>query len=214
MPFYHSQNKTDFFIFHILSGMFFQTKNPKGGKQNMDKENISRNLKIGDTNIRTVSPADLIRMVNSTDKDEEFRKRYPEATFNRQQAKYWLEKNHHLSYSSGLILPPGCERAEVYEILAKHAQDSKKVSEKASKKGSLTDEEPEVVICNLSDPTSKKSMTILAKTLTKWDAFLKKHGIKKHLIHYYTTAALELFMKMLANGKVKICFTDDVTKSE
>ncbi len=180
----------------------------------MDKKNISKKNKIADTNIKTVSLADLIKMVNGTDNDEEFRKRYPEATFDRQQAKYWLEKNYHLSYARGLILPPGCNRAEVYETLAEHAKGSKKGAEKASKKGSLMYEEPEVVICNLSDPTSKKSMTILAKTLTKWDAFLKKHGVKKHLIHYYTTAALELFMKMLANGKVKICFTDDVTKSE
>ena len=99
----------------------------------MDKKNISKKNKIADTNIKTVSLADLIKMVNGTDNDEEFRKRYPEATFDRQQAKYWLEKNYHLSYARGLILPPGCNRAEVYETLAEHAKGSKKGAEKASR---------------------------------------------------------------------------------
>ena len=180
----------------------------------MEETKDSQTTKIGDTNIRSVSPADLIRMVNSTDTEEEFRKYYPEATFSRRQAKYWLKENYHLSYASGLILPPGCERTDVYEILAEHAKGSKKGAEKASKKGSLTDEDRQVVICNLSDPTIKMGKTYSAKTLTRWEAFLKELGIKKYLIHCYYSAALELFMQMLKNGKVKICFTNEVTKSE
>ncbi|MCR5126852.1 MAG: hypothetical protein K6B69_01990 [Lachnospiraceae bacterium] len=180
----------------------------------MEEKTDSKNPKISDTNIRTISPEELIHMVNSTDNEEDFKKQYPKATFSRKQAKYWVEKNCHLSYASGLFLPPGCKRTEVYEILAEHAKGSKTVAEKASKKGPLKDADQQVVICKLSDPTTKKSKTFSAKTLARWDAFLNKLGVKKHLIHYYNTAALELFMQMLSNGKVKIRFTDEVTENE
>ena len=176
-------------------------------KQNVTKntKTESESLKLKDTNIEAYSMDELIKMVNSTNGSKDFAEKYPEATFNRNQASYHLSKKYRLQPVSSIIIPGNCNKSDVFGILDEHLNGAKSDDIKPSKKSSSSDS-PIPVICNLSGKTRKVSMTVSDSTIKSWAAFLKKLGVKKHMLHLYNSAALEFLTKMIETGKAELCF--------
>ncbi len=150
---------------------------------------------LKDTNINQYSKEDLIDMVNSTEGND-FKDKYPDATFDRRMAIYVLKNDHHLGYVTGTVIPCLLSKKEIYKILEKGTNRCPESDDSDIKK----------VTFDLNAESSKPSLTISKDTDERWIDFKKRHHIAKALVKAYPSIALELMMDMVENGKLDITF--------
>ncbi|MCR5118368.1 MAG: hypothetical protein K6B44_01945 [Lachnospiraceae bacterium] len=155
------------------------------------------------TNIRKYSEDELIEMVNSAEKGK-FAVQNPEATFDLDQAKYFLKTEYHRFYLTGLIVPRPCTKDEVFRLIEAADKDAISDAQKASKKASVKESDIRILSYDMSLDTQHPSITISSDTWKKWHTFLEEHHVKKGMVQAYNAMAFELLMEEINSGKLKI----------
>ena len=154
---------------------------------------------IKETNISKYTSEQLVEMFNNSS-GQDLKEKYPEVDFTRDQIRNYLEHEYHMCFLSTMIIPDYMSRMEVYRIIKEAIEGSKK----GAKKGSVKDTAIRPVTYKLSQETTKQSCTMAVSTKERWDAFIKKQGIKKPVVLAYHSMALELLMDMVESGEVDI----------
>ena len=146
-----------------------------------------KGLKIGDTNIAQFSEAQLLDMWN-TSTEQSFADQYPEATFNRAQCKYWLEKMFKYEHIDGFMAPGGFKREAIIELINSFNGDAERTSSKHQ------------IMYNGEGETERTTIRTRADVMARWKEMLDARGVKPTDHQIYYTLALQMLMDELEVG--------------
>lgn len=150
------------------------------------EEEVKETTRIGDTNIAQFSAALLLSMWN-TSTEQSFADQYPEATFNRRQCKYWLEKMFKYEHIDGFMAPGGFKREAIIELINSFNGDVQKASDKHQ------------MVYNDGE-TERTTIRTRADVMARWKEMLDARGVKPADHHIYYTLALQMLMDELEAG--------------
>ncbi len=129
------------------------------------------------TNISEYVEEDLVSMVNGTSGDKDFKERYPGASFSRDLAYQYLQRNGYNYVPHGIAVPKGVTVDDLLDLLASHDPKTS---------------EPTDIVVDTREKKVKRTITAYEDVLNLWKKFLTvfPRGYESILI----TGAMTLLM--------------------
>lgn len=163
------------------------------------KQKVALELQFEQSNLKEYSVNELVRMVNSTKGDGDFKAAYPEATFTRELAYKYLQAKNDMDYiPHGLVVPHGVgidDLLDTYEKQSCVADDTK-----VMQVGVGNTERYDTVTVAMNEKKKRKTLSMNAGTMQRWEEFVKDYPNKSD----YLSAACDMFMEKYNAGMVEM----------
>ncbi len=156
-------------------------------------------VQFENSNLKDYSEKDLVKMVNSTKGNEDFKTAYPEATFTRELAYKYLQAKNDMDYiPHGLVVPHGVGIDDLLDAYMNQScvTDGTNVMQIGSGNTYTSD----TVSIAMNEKKKRKTLSMNAGTMQRWEEFTKDYPNKSD----YLSAACDLFMKKFESGKVEM----------
>lgn len=166
----------------------------KKTKEQMTK--VSLETQFENSNIKEYEESDLVKMVNATSGDGDFKTAYPDATFSRTLAYKYLQAKYDYDFvGRSYMVPHGVTIDDLLD-----AYEKQKGSEGGARESRNSTNGVDIVEVDVNEKKKRQTLSMNAGTLQRWNHFTKENPNKS----LYLTAACELFMSKVMEGTVKI----------
>lgn len=153
-------------------------------------------VQFENSNLKEYSEKDLVKMVNSTNGEDEIKTAYPEASFSRKLAYQYLVEKYDMDYiGHGLIVPHGVTIDDLLDAYEKRncVGDDAKVMQNGV--GNV-----DRVMVAMNEKKMKGTLSMNKSTMKRWREFTEGYSNKSD----YLSAACDLFMEKFKAGKIKM----------
>lgn len=171
-----------------------QKEAQKKSKQKTAK--VSLETQFEQSNLKDFTEDELVRMVNATSGDKDFKTAYPKATFTRTLAYKYLEAKYDYNFvGRSYVLPHGVIIDDLLEIYRNHIDNTSDAKVMQSSNQNI-----DVVAVDIDAKKKRQTFSMNEDTYHKWESFTKDSSKKST----YLTAACELLMQKVADNTVDI----------
>ena len=169
-------------------------KNDKISKQKTAK--VSLDTQFEQSNLKDYHVDELVKMVNATSGDKDFKTAYPKATFTRTLAYKYLEAKYDYDFiGRSYVLPHGVTIDDLLDIYMNHIDNTSDAKVTQS-----SNQNVDVVEVDIDAKKKRQTFSMNEDTYHKWESFTKDSSKKST----YLTAACELLMQKVADNTVDI----------
>ncbi|MBQ3036734.1 MAG: hypothetical protein IJD31_07380 [Lachnospiraceae bacterium] len=167
--------------------------------QEKKQTKVPMEVQFDNSNLKDYSEKDLVKMVNSTKGNEDFKAAYPEATFTRELAYKYLQAKYDMDYiPHGLVVPHGVTIDDLLDAYKKQNCAGDDSKEMQSDVGNIYTSD--IVRVAMNEKKKRKTLSMNAGTMQRWEEFTKDYSNKGD----YLSAACDLFMKKFESGKIEM----------
>ncbi len=160
---------------------------------------VPMEVQFDNSNLKDYSEKDLVKMVNSTKGNEDFKSVYPDADFIRELAYKYLQAKYDMDYiPHGLVVPHGVTIDDLLDAYMKQSC----VGDAST--GTQSDVDNiyinDTVRVAMNEKKKRKTLSMNAGTMQRWEKFTDEYPNKSD----YLSAACDLFMDKFNAGKIEM----------
>lgn len=163
------------------------------------KTKVPLEVQFEQSNLKEYSVNELVRMVNSTKGDGDFKAAYPEATFTRELAYKYLQKNYDMDFvGKSYVIPHGVTINDLLDAYMRRncaGDDSKGIQT-----GGGNTDHCDAVRIAMNEKKKRKTLSMNVGTMQRWEKFTEEYPNKSD----YLSAACDLFMDKFNAGMVEM----------